>query len=324
MAGTREWIALVGLAALLGPGGCAWKAGEVAPLASVTGLNGKPASGTEELPASQAIQACLAVAQNLEKTNNDAGAIEQYEKIARLDPGNQKASRRLAVLYDRRCDYVKADAEYQKLAKARGRDADLFNDWGYSYYQRTNWTDSEKQLRKALELDPQHARAHCNLGLVLGQQGRYDEAFRQFRSVVNEAEAHCNMAFVYWTQGKAEEARRECEKANQIDPACTKSLDILAALNQAAKPADAAEKLASAPAPRRGGERQRPSREQLEAEARSTLSHADAPGQASGLGTGEGARPVYRSPNGTAWVPVTPKKGSETAPQVSSGTISWE
>src|SRR5262249_6481515 len=153
-----------------------------------------------------------------------------------------------------------ADAEYHKLAKAKPRDADLFNDWGYSYYQRTQWKEAEKQLRKALELDPRHARACCNLGLVLGQEGRYDEALQQFRTVVGEAEAHCNLACVYWTQGKIEEARRECYQANQLTPSCTKSVDILAALDQIGKPQEATEKLAAAP-PRRGGERQRPSRE---------------------------------------------------------------
>jgi tetratricopeptide (TPR) repeat protein len=329
MTGKRGAMALVGIsAALLGFAGCAWHPSSVNPLASLSGKPGLPPDSPNELPAAQAIQACLAVGQNLEKSNNDVAAIDQYERILRLDPNNQKASRRLAVLYDRCCDYAKADAEYQKLAKARPRDADLFNDWGYSYYQRTKWQDAEKCLRKAVELDPQQARARCNLGLALGQQGRYDEAFQQFRSVVGEAEAHCNLAFVYWTQGKLEEARRECHNANQINPSCTKSLDMLAALDLGAKPEDSGEKLAASSS-RRNGDRRRPSREQLELEARAMLSKMNGtpPGRDAAPPTNDEPRPVYKSPNGTVWVPVTPKKAAEPAAPAAdgvSGSIMWE
>jgi Flp pilus assembly protein TadD len=313
--------------ALLGLAGCASSSNSVSPLASLSGKPGAASDVPNELPAAQAIQACLAVAQNLEKSGNDAAAIEQYEKVLRLDPGNQKASRRLAVLYDRCCEFAKADAEYQKLAKARSRDADLFNDWGYSYYQRNKWQDAEKNLRKALALDPQHARARCNLGLVLGQEGRYEEALKEFRSVVSEAEAHCNLAFVYWTQGKLEDARREAQQANQLSPSCTKSLDMLAALDRGARPQDAGEKLAAAPT-RRGGERRHPTREQLELEARAMVTHMNdvAPGQGTPAAP-ENAKPVYQSPNGTVWVPVSPKKASDpTSPATEGvvGSIQWE
>ena len=36
------------------------------------------------------------------------------------------------------------------------------------------------QFRLALELNPDHAAAHANLGSALAQQGAYDEALRQF------------------------------------------------------------------------------------------------------------------------------------------------
>src|SRR5262245_21152241 len=107
------------------------------------------AAGQEELPPDQAARVCLALAQNPDQSGNEAAALEQYEKVLKLDAGNLHAARRLAVLYDRRCDFAKADALYGKVAKARPKDADLHNDWGYSHYQRQEWAEAEKQLRKA-------------------------------------------------------------------------------------------------------------------------------------------------------------------------------
>src|SRR5438045_1379620 len=128
------WLGLAG--ALFLQTGC------VAPplFNGFSNVSGSPAAAAkEELPANQAVKACLAEAQNLDKNGNEASAVEQYEKVLQLDAGNVPALRRLAVLYDRRCDFAKANAAYRKVAEARPNDADLFNDWGYSYYLRNQW-----------------------------------------------------------------------------------------------------------------------------------------------------------------------------------------
>jgi Flp pilus assembly protein TadD len=275
----------------------------------------------DELPKKQALQASLAVAQNLDRAKNDDGAIEQYEKVLKLEPQNLIAWRRLAVLYDRKNEFSKSDAFYKKAAAAQPRDADLLNDWGYSYYLRNNWTEAESKLRKALEIDKKHARAHSNLGLVLGQQGKYADALKMFREAeISEAEAHCNLAFVYLTQGKLEEAKAECTQARKADPSCSKAQEMLAKLDRppeaaggaVAKPKNAAQGLAP--------DEKRAKALALAAEARAKLGAteagpagppvADAPGSLLAEAPG---KPVYRSPSGISWVPV-PKSSSAPPP----------
>jgi tetratricopeptide (TPR) repeat protein len=275
----------------------------------------------DELPPSLAVQACLAVAKNLEDNGNEAGAVEQYEKVVRLDPANLQASRRLAVLYDRQCDFAKADVEYRKLVQARPRDPDLYNDWGRSYYLRNQWDEAEKYLRRALELDRNHARARSNLGLVLGHKGRYPEALEAFRAVVSEAEAHCNLAFVYWSQGKLEEARNACQTARQVNPACAKAGELLAQLDWPQRQAPDAVAAADAPRGSPGREAVATARGQGATVAAST--NPDLPSAGPGA---EGGRVVYCSPSGTRWVPVTPSKAAaEPAPaQGAVGVITWE
>ncbi len=190
-----------------------------------------------ELPADQALHLCTMVARQMDQAGNDEGALEQWQKVAKLDPANQQAARRLAVLYDRSCQFSKAEAEYRKLAQANPRDAEIACDWGYSHYLRNNWNEAEAKTRQALELNPKHARAHSNLGLVLGQKGQFPEALREFQSAgLSEAEAHSNLAFVYWTKGQLEEARRECQTAVRLDGGCTRAKQMLAALDQPPRP----------------------------------------------------------------------------------------
>src|SRR5438874_1918605 len=215
-------LSLAGL--LLAQAGC------VTPMASLTtsALPAVPAA-REELPKDKALQTYLTYARTLDKGGSDDGAIEQYEKVLHLSPDHPEAMRRLAVLYDRRADFSKAEAIYRKLAKAHPRDADLMSDWGYSYYLRNNWKEAEAKLRRAVELDKGHTRARCNLGLALGQQDRFDEAFQVFvQAGLEPADAHCDLAFIFWSKGKDyyERARRECELARQVNPACSKAQEL--------------------------------------------------------------------------------------------------
>lgn len=219
------WLGWVGT--LLVQAGCAGPSAGIVPAWPTAA-----AAPKQELSAAQAIQSSRPVGQTPEKDSADAQAIEQYERAERLDPGNLQACRRLALLYGRRGEFLKADAEYGKLAKARPRDADVFNDWGYSFYERHQWAEAERQLSHALQLDPGNARARCNLGLVLGQEGRYQEAFEAFRPVVGEAQAHADLGFVYWSKGMVADARRECQAARQLDPSCRQAIAMLTQLDR--------------------------------------------------------------------------------------------
>jgi Flp pilus assembly protein TadD len=295
------WLGLAG--ALFLQAGCTGPS----ILNGMSGVSPAPeaASRAEELPANQAVKACLAVAQSLDKNGNAAGALEQYEKVLQLDAGNVQACRRLAVLYDRRCDFTKADLVYRKAAEARPYDADLLNDWGYSYYLRNQWGGAEKLFRRALAIDDNHARARCNLGLVLGQQGQYEEALQAFRRAnLSEADAHCNLGFVYWTQGNCAAARRECETARQLDPTNAKARTILTKLDQPVRSDLEAAALTSTRPGRTVASRPRARPAADRSECYAVLG---TPGAAvASTATGGNLPPVYVSPKGTTWVPVSP------------------
>jgi protein O-mannosyl-transferase len=85
---------------------------------------------------------------------------------------------------------------------------------------RTN--DALRNLYAAVEEKPDHADGHDTLGAVLGQLGRTDEAAAQFSQAIRlqptDSEAHCNLGNVLLAQGKFGDAAREFETAVRIVP----------------------------------------------------------------------------------------------------------
>jgi Flp pilus assembly protein TadD len=336
----RRWLrcCLLPSALCLGTVGC------TASLDSLTGgLVGGPAPAaspaeqqrpprSDELSSHDQVHLCLDAGRELDRAGNDAGATEQYERVLALDPSNFTAMRRLCVLYDRQAIWDKSEAMYKKVAKIKPKDADVWSDWGYSFYLRAgdkNWAEAESRLRHALELDPQHARAHTNLGMVLGHLKRYGEAYTEFRAAqLSEAEAHCDLAFVYWSQGKMDQAKQECRTARDMDSSCLKARDMLAALETPPHPPEA-DRTASSRRPR--ASTLTPAQWEAEHEAARRAVAGMNGGSTTPPGGSSGVQPVSATdkpwqsggpitmPSGTRWMPVH-SGDTTTIPANSGGT----
>jgi Tfp pilus assembly protein PilF len=189
---------------------------EVKPAESAAGTPGAP----QELASKPAAQLHITMAEELEKKGQDGDAIAYYEKARSLDITlSDRASRRLAVLYDRVDEQAKAMHEFQEQLKKRPKDVSLLNDLGYSYYNRGQWAEAETHLRKAISIDKQFKPAWVNLGLALAQQGKEAEALEAFAHAVTQAEAYANLGFVLAVQGKKAEAAAAYRKALSLEPA---------------------------------------------------------------------------------------------------------
>ena len=79
----------------------------------------------------------------------------------------------------------------------------------------------ELRLKSAVEAAPAQAEPHIELGELLRQAGRLDEALAQFRKAVavepENAAAHCDLGNILAAQGKPDEALNEYERALALD-----------------------------------------------------------------------------------------------------------
>ncbi len=98
--------------------------------------------------------------------------------------------------------------------------------------------EARETMREALELDPQMAVAHTNLGIsyLYTEPKDFEKAAEHFQAVVdltpNEPQAHVNLGDAYRGGGNLEGAREEYARAAELDPGNQKSIYSIALLKR--------------------------------------------------------------------------------------------
>jgi len=205
----------------------------------------RTAQPTEKLPwtgpvkPEQKADVQMAVARSLENQGQTDQAIKVYLEVLKKDSRRVDACHRLALLYDKKGDGETARRYYQIALKTDAKNADLLCDFAYSCYLRKQWTEAEAGLRRAIALDPDHARAHNNLGLLLARTNRPSDALREFaKAGCSEAAARSNLAFALSLEGQLQEAEKQFELALAADPNLKTAREGLAKLRSARANAD--------------------------------------------------------------------------------------
>jgi Tfp pilus assembly protein PilF len=213
--------------------------------------NSQPPAKEKDLKPAEAARACLKTADELAQHGHRREAIMLYERAQSLDPKVQ-VSRFLAVLYDQE-NSPEAFTEFNRALAASPKDADLLNDFGYYYYKRGDLTNAEQQLRAALSHSPRHEHAWVNLGMVLGEQGRYRESFEAFSKVVSQAAAHSNLGMILAKNGHLSEAQKEFRQALALEPNLEQPRALLAYMDETGHSTQTANAAAHHPAPKKNG-----------------------------------------------------------------------
>ncbi|MBI1926223.1 tetratricopeptide repeat protein [Candidatus Poribacteria bacterium] len=85
--------------------------------------------------------------------------------------------------------------------------------------------DSTSELtlwKRAIEINPNNANAHNNLGNAYEAQGQYEQAIAAYQRAIdidpNDAIAHINLGVVYTKQGQYEQAIAAYKKGIDINP----------------------------------------------------------------------------------------------------------
>jgi tetratricopeptide (TPR) repeat protein len=100
-----------------------------------------------------------------------AGAIAAFEKAIQLEPTLGKAHYNLGTLLAEKQNWTVARANFEKTAPA----------WTMAMPAARNLRRVIAAFEKAIEFDPHHAEAHCNLGHAHFDQGNFTNALEAFK-----------------------------------------------------------------------------------------------------------------------------------------------
>ena len=96
---------------------------------------------------------------------------------------------------------AQAIVAYQRVLEMDPEHAAAHINLGTLHYNRQDYTLSEKHYRAAIEIDPRYALAYFDLGNVLDETGRVAEAIRAYNTALQLAptygDAHYNVALAY-------------------------------------------------------------------------------------------------------------------------------
>jgi tetratricopeptide (TPR) repeat protein len=181
-------------------------------------------------------------------------AQDAFGELNRLYPDSAFLHRLMGMAYDARSEYPKALEEFRAALRVRPGMPEIAFAIGYIHWKLRQYEEARAWLSKELATQPCYARAHhylaemereafrlkeaaqsyrkaldCDpalydswlgLGLVIEQEGRWDEALGVYRRLVDlrpqEPQPHFKLATALMKSGKREEAQAELDKAKKL------------------------------------------------------------------------------------------------------------
>jgi serine/threonine protein kinase/tetratricopeptide (TPR) repeat protein len=85
-----------------------------------------------------------------------------------------------------------------------------------------NWSEAEREFRRAVDLNPGHPNAHVQYNLLLVQNGRFDEAEREIRTALSSdplsIRINSYLAGVFHYRRQYDRSLQQCLRALELDP----------------------------------------------------------------------------------------------------------
>ncbi len=123
------------------------------------------------------------------------------EVLPDLDVDVSELFARAIALEDDPNNHVQAIALYERVVDLDPDHAAAHINLGTLHYNRQNFVTAEKHYRSAIEIDPRYALAYFDLGNVLDETGRVAEAIKAYGTALQlaptYADAHYNLALAY-------------------------------------------------------------------------------------------------------------------------------
>lgn len=119
-------------------------------------------------------------------------------------------------------EILKAIQSYQKVLELDPNFAEAHNNLGIIHQEMGDWEKALEAYQKSVATKPWYERGHNNRGIILHFLGRNEEALEAFQEALalnpHNLESYLNMGILFKNQGQIEKAIESCQKALAINP----------------------------------------------------------------------------------------------------------
>ncbi|MEP6633669.1 MAG: hypothetical protein ABJA62_05610 [Luteimonas sp.] len=153
---------------------------------------------------------------------DDAHELDTYARGLAAYPDDGALLYSRALMWERRDDIARAEADLRKLLVAEPDNVAALNALGYTLADRTTrFEEALELIDRARTADPQSAAIIDSHGWVLYRLGRKEEALVELRRAFvlqKDPEIAAHLGEVLWVSGKRDEARKFFEEGRKLDP----------------------------------------------------------------------------------------------------------
>jgi tetratricopeptide (TPR) repeat protein len=138
---------------------------------------------------------------------NFSGSDREFKRAIELNPGNADAHHWYAFLL---INLGRNEAAIEEILTARELDPlspQKNADVGWALYWTRDYIRAVVELKKSLEMFPEHAYNYRRIARVYLQLGKYGEAFESILHIVEQSEVDPLLAYAYALSGKKDRAQ---------------------------------------------------------------------------------------------------------------------
>jgi tetratricopeptide (TPR) repeat protein len=176
----------------------------------------------------ESAEADMLAGEALDEMKDTTGAIQQFRAAVKANPQEPDAHYGLGYLLWIQKQYAEAVSEFHAELANNPNHVGAMLYLADTDIQISQIENAGPLLEKVVKLNPALALGHLDLGIVLAQAGRKQDAVREMKEAArldpDDVNVHWRLGRLYRSMGKKDEAKAEFDKASSINKAADNAL----------------------------------------------------------------------------------------------------